>query len=346
MASSGKLLKEQQTTHRQWASLAIVLGLAALLRLALFRAQPGLITSLKDRVEFTDPFLSWKSLSKTYQSVWHGRKEEIGVSYGGAQDIPQDRIWAYDDQEAGIERASPTPIFLWLMSSVLPASLAGQQPTAYQQLIKTPAAFFTALDVGAAFCIFQIAALRLRSPVTADVAGRRQIRHRLSARHLLNSLTVSGLRQSPDPIWITALYAFNPLSVMTCLTQSGTVLISALVASSTWAAMAGRSFMAVLGMSVAGAISFHPLLLLPPIWTISVHQTRFWRHHTGRRVGQRKADSVIDWLTPIAGTVVCLAALATFSAGFVADAKASSGSIRAEASKYDWQGLLRIYRGL
>ena len=351
MTFSGKSSKEHtsraiKTTRRQWGSLAVVLGLAALLRLALFSTQPGLITSLNDRVELADPFLSWKSLLKTHQSIWHGGKENIGTFYRGAQDMTQDGILAGDGRETGVERASPTPIFLWLLKPFLSSPLAGQQPTASPELIKAPAVFFTALDVVAAFCIFQIAALRLRSPVTADVAGRRQIRHRLSARHLLNSLTVSGLRQSPNPIWLAAFYALNPLSVMTCLAQSGTVLVSTLVVFGTWAAMAGRSLLAVTGISIAGAISFHPLLLLPPIWIMSVHQTRFWRHHTGRRIGQRKADSVVDWIAPVMGTAICLTALATFSAGFIADAKAGPGSIRGDASKYDWQGLLRLYRGL
>lgn len=319
----------------QGIKLVAVLIVAAVVRLSLFATQPGLIATLQDRIELNDPSTSWKTMLKAHQTLAYPKQQVISSIYDGAghDDLQQGSIGDVGTAAAVTQRATATPLLLSIVGPFLVADGSTQGVSLGTSF------FFTAMDLISAFSIFQIASLRLRSPIAADVATSRQIGRRLSARRLFN--IVHGLRQSPSPVWASAVFVLNPLTTMTCLSLGGGVITTPLTLLSTWAAMAGRPIVAAVGISLAGAISFHPLLLLPAIWILGVNQARFWRHNTGRRIGKRKSDSIFDWIKPIVASAASLGLLAGFSAAFIADA---NGYVR--GGNYDWRGLLELYQGL
>ncbi|WPG97243.1 hypothetical protein R9X50_00001500 [Acrodontium crateriforme] len=111
---------------------------------------------------------------------------------------------------------------------------------------------YTALDLITANCIFRIA----------------------QSGAALISRTFTSPRQ--DRAWsaasITAIYLFNPFTVLACLGRPTTVFTTAFTALSLSHACQGNTITATFAIAIASYISLHPLLLLPAIGILCYDQ--------------------------------------------------------------------------
>ncbi|CAO1631265.1 unnamed protein product [Sympodiomycopsis kandeliae] len=336
-----KTAKAGHVVRSLWLLVLLIITVASLARLHLLTAKSDLTYTLQRRLELSDPFTSWKAVRKASQGLHSRPNAKLSPLFGSAQ-LPSLSGQALLDggiSEHGVtKRAVPTPLLLILLTPLLsPGENSGTHDSPW---LESSDLLFVLMDAISALCIFRIATLRLWSPIAVTTATSRQIRPRLAARHLLNSLGVRSLRFSPSPVWASAIYALNPLTTLTCAAKSGTTISSTFVLLSVWAAMEGLSLVSAIAISLACGISFYPVLVLPAILLLCVSQSRYWSHHRGRRIGKRKQDTKLDWVLPIVYTTSCLTAIAAVSASFIAK---TNGTRPASGSGYDWYSLVEIY---
>lgn len=333
LSSPARRVKVQSSTpprRSQTLQLLLLACLAAALRLYLFSV-PGLSERLGQRLELNDPFTSWKALRKTAWSAYPPKHVSIGESpFLGSEETLSAASLSQSDA-SGTARPLPPPLLLEVLKPFLTS----------QDGIDSAPILYTALDVMSILLVFRIASLRLRSPVSAATSTRRKMPLRLSARHLLQSLGVVGMRASPNPLVVAAVYAFNPLCILTCLAKSGTTLSTTVILSSLWAAMEGFPLLASASIVTAGFISLHPLLLLPAIVQLCARQIRYWRNHKGRRIGRRKRDTSSDWLRPLAWAAAAMVGLGYLSAATISRERTPAGQ-----PLDDWKTLFKVYQNL
>lgn len=330
------------------ASLVLVLTSCLAVRLALFMWAPQLVEALQTRPELNDPFNSWSSLCKAQWSLRPPMNAHVSSVYSTVHHADADAFWASSLSVQKITKARPAPFVIMLLGSVIPSGdrttstfALGSFPL-FTSVIEPSAVAFALIDTLSAFFLFRTTLVRLRTPIVPEETTPKRIPHRLQARHLLQSLGTLGLRLDPHPLNVTALFAFNPLTIATCLARSGTTLVSCLMLMAVWAASSGYS--AALGCAVAGAglTALHPFLLAPSLILLCARQKRYLRNYGGRRIGrERKPDKFKDWTSPLTWSVLFTAGFAWLSAGFIAETEG-----RGEVEPRDWLVLAEIYKTL
>jgi hypothetical protein len=330
-----------RTSKSRLPLLIFVVTTSILLRLLLF-SMPGLTDILEDRLELGDPFSSWPSILNTVWALDPPPHIKTTSPYPSSSSF----LGSLTALEGGMglpgtTRAIPAPLLILLLSPFLSGGRIFQwlAATGLSDIIHPSTLLYILLDAFSTVLVYRIASLRLHSPMSAESSTARKIATRLSARRLLQSLTIYGIRLSPDPAVVASIYAFHPLILLTCLSKSGTSLVLTALLFGIWGAMEGSAFLAAAGLSVASMLAVHPVLLLPAVVLLCNRQTRYWRHYRGRRVGKRKADPASDWLRPFFAFVVITTVLAGISAAFVSNCNGST-------TGRDWIGLAKVYRGL
>lgn len=332
-SSSSSTAPKPSLLRRHVLPLTIILAAAFVLRIALFTLT-SLPSLLETRLELNDPPNAWKNVLKTVWAIDPPANIEVPFPYRAHGEA------SMTDAFATPARALPPPLLLMILSPVLPS----QYHTSWRIDVATlsidaASILFALADSLATLLVFQLAALRLRSPIVPTRTTQHKRKNRLEARHRLQSLGIKGLRLDPNPLAIAAIYAFNPLSISTCLARSGTTLVSTSLLLALWAATSGYSAITGLGIATSSLLSLHPILLAPPLIALCCRQTRYFRHHLGRRVGKRQKDSAKDWQNPTFWTGLFLAGFAWISAGFLAEHQG-----RPEVAAQDWYSLLAVYR--
>lgn len=329
-ASSSPSPPPPSLLRRHAVPLAFIIAASFALRIALITLT-SLPSVLESRLELNDPYNSWKSVLKTVWALDAPPSVEVPFPYRG------ESIETF----ATPTRALPPPLLLMILGPVLPSK---HQPALRLQLtpdlsIDASSILFALIDVLATVLVFQIAALRLRSPIVPTRTTRHKKPVRLEARTRLQALGHLGLRLDPHPLTVATIYAFNPLTLATCLARSGTTLISASTLLACWAATSGYSAITGLSIAAASLLCLHPILLAPPLIALCARQKRYFRHHVGRRIGKRQPDTAKDWQNPLMWTGLFLCGFAWISAGFIAERQG-----RQEVDKSDWLALLNVYK--
>lgn len=331
--------------------LLLLMAVAFAVRLILASGFPELPGLAAARLELNDPYHSWKSVAKTQWSLQPPSNAAVASPYSTSQ-FANVSILVSETIDAMVQaptvsKPRPTPLIMMLLGSILPRNFSNmhvkvpvQEGTEFT--IDLGVALYSLVDLVSIALLFQITNLRLMTPPLVERTTSNRIASRLQARHLLQQLGRYGLRLDPHPLAVGAMYAFNPLTIMTCLARSGTTLISCIVLLAVWAASEGYSALTGLGVAAASLTALHPLLLTPPLVLLCKHQKRYLRHHIGRRVGkQRKPDTSKDWTSTLFWTGVFSAGLAWLSAGFIAEAEG-----RGDIELKDWLVLIDVYKSL
>ncbi|CAO1636616.1 unnamed protein product [Parajaminaea phylloscopi] len=334
--------------HTSRAALYAVLVACFASRLALFAWKPDLVGALEKRLELNEPFNSWNNVCKVQWSLDPPQDTLVASPYSTLHHAsPGDSslgsvLGALLNTRTGT-KARPPPLVMMILGRVAPASLHGASYSSSELFVSTvapSAIFFALLDTLSAFLLFRITSIRLRTPIVPEHTTSKRMTHRLQARHLLQSLGSLGLRLDPHPLTTAALFAFNPLTVATCLARSGTTLTTFAVLMSVWAASSGYSAVTGFSIALASLTSLHPLLFAPALIWLCARQKRYTRNHVGRRVGrERKPDETKDWSGPLMWTLTFTSGLAWLSAGFIAEAEG-----RGDVLARDWLVLAEVYK--
>lgn len=326
-------------------ALSVLILAATLLRLALFSIS-WLPSTLETRLELNDPHTAWSSVRRVHWSL----QRQDGVL--------ADSLYL----QGQADRPMPPPVLMMILEHVLPAR--GQESVVdadsrrrrsrnslQDQLldrfltagIDSSAILYTMLDALSIFLVFQIAAKRLQTPLVPTKTSKSKSQPaKIEARRLLQSLRVSGLWLDPNPLHVAALYAFNPLTVLTCVARSGTTIITTATLLSIAGAMAGFAGITGLAIALSSSLSLHTVLYSPAVLALCCRQQRYYRHHaTQRRIGKRLTDTSKDWSTPLLWTGIFLAGFLWLSAGFIAEKQG-----RGDIDLKDLAALAQIYKSL
>ncbi|ORY96119.1 GPI transamidase subunit PIG-U [Syncephalastrum racemosum] len=105
---------------------------------------------------------------------------------------------------------------------------------------------YTAMDVAVAHCLQRITSLK-------------------QSRFTLQRLTVEAAASALHPAVTAALYLFNPLTILSCLSRSSILFTNLTIVIALLSAISNRPVSAMLSIALASYLSFYPIMLLPPL---------------------------------------------------------------------------------